>query len=131
MLRRILPYSILASTLVFCSSAGAEEKSLEQRIVELEKRISALEAQLNGAEPIKEPWKNPATWAGIKNGMPETDVKKLLGEPSRIVDRVFTTWYYHPKSELHAFVWFDEGKVVGWEPPEEERAKVPSFLNRE
>ena len=122
---------VLTITLILCSSVAGDEKSLEQRFAELETRIAALEAQLNVTEQIEEPWKNSAIWQSIQNGMSEAEVEKLLGEPSRIVHRVFTTWYYHPKSELHAFVWFDEGKVLGWEPPAQERRKAPSFLNRE
>ena len=47
--------------------------------------------------------------------MSETDVRKLLGNPARKEEAIFPTWYYHKTSKDHSHVWFDEGKVLGWE----------------
>ena len=122
MLKRIFPYSILvsilASTLFFCSSAIAEEKSLEQRVSDLEKKIVELELLIEGSV-VEERWKDPNIWLRIKQGMAPDQVKALLGAPDRIEERIFTSWYYDPNSDLHAYVWFDEGVVLGTEFPED------------
>ena len=47
--------------------------------------------------------------------MSENDVRKLLGKPTRVEQAIFTTWYYHKTSIDHSHVWFDEGKVLGFQ----------------
>ena len=122
MLKRILPSTILTSALVsilvFCGSAVADEKSLEQRVSDLEKKIVELELLIEGSV-VEERWKDPNIWLRIKQGMTPNQVKTLLGAPDRIAERIFTSWYYDPKSDLHAYVWFDEGVVLGTEFPED------------
>ncbi|MGD2118915.1 MAG: hypothetical protein PVG66_11185 [Chromatiales bacterium] len=95
----------------------ADEKVMQQQIDDLTRRVSALEQQLDALSG-KDNWKDPVYWQKLKKDMPAVDVRKLLGEPARIEEQIFTTWYYHLTSKLHSFIWFDEGKVLGWEPPQ-------------
>lgn len=107
--------ALLAATLV-CGTASAGEMVLKQRVTELETRVSVLEQLLEDAG-TKDRWKDPIIWSRIKKEMSGGDIKKLLGRPDRIEEQIFISWYYHPTSKLHSYVWFDEGKVLGWEAP--------------
>ncbi len=113
---RILLTPLVASVLI-CNSALADEMRLEQRITDLENRVTALERLLEETN-AKDRWKDPILWRRIKREMSSDDIQKLLGKPARIEQQIFTSWYYHPSSKLHSYVWFDEGKVLGWEVPD-------------
>ena len=109
----------LSSLLVFLQLSGtvlADEASLQKQLTELTRRVEVLEAevrQLGG----KDSWKDPVYWQQLKRDMLDRDVIKILGKPARIDEQIFTTWYYHQTSRLHSYIWFDEGKVLGWEMP--------------
>jgi hypothetical protein len=107
----------LCTCLPLASSLRASDVSLQQQIDELTQRVVSLEQQLDGLSG-KNNWKDPAYWARLKVEMPAADVEKLLGKPERIEEQIFTTWYYHGTSKLHSYIWFDEGKVLGWELPD-------------
>jgi hypothetical protein len=92
----------------------ADDASLAQRVTELENRVHKLERLLD-EKFADDRWKDPILWSRVRPGMNETDVRKLLGKPSRVEKTVFTTWYYHKTSKDHSHVWFDDGKVLGWE----------------
>lgn len=109
------PIALLASVLI-CSSASADEMVLKQRVTDLESRVSALEQLLEDVS-AKDRWKDPVLWQRIKKEMSSNDIEKLLGKPTRIEQQIFASWYYHPTSKLHSYIWFDEGKVLGWEAP--------------
>ncbi len=106
----------LFTFLFICHSAIADDLALKQRISDLEKRVTTLEKHLQNTVQ-KDLWKDAILWQRIKKEMNSNDISKLLGKPTRIEEQIFTTWYYHPTSKLHSFVWFDEGKVLGWEAP--------------
>lgn len=57
------------------------------------------------------------TWAALKKGMSEKDIRKLFGEPDKITDRVFCFWTYVTKDGVSGYIYFDEGKVSGWREP--------------
>ncbi|MGC9362563.1 MAG: hypothetical protein ACP5F3_06510 [Candidatus Syntrophosphaera sp.] len=57
------------------------------------------------------------TWASLKKGMSEKDIRKLFGEPDKITDRVFCFWTYITKDGVSGYIYFDEGKVSGWREP--------------
>ena len=102
---------------VLCFSAGqaqADDIALEKRVTALEARLEKLERLLD-EKFADDRWRDPILWSRIRTGMSETDVRKLLGKPARKEDAIFTTWYYHKTSKDHSHVWFDEGKVLGWE----------------
>lgn len=95
----------------------ADQQQIDQRLTELEKRVAELEQivnQLNG----KDRWKDLVIWQRVKKDMSALEIENLLGEPARVEKQIFETWYYHPTSRLHSFIWFDEGKVLGWEVPD-------------
>ena len=98
--------------------AHADETLLKQRITELERRVANLEQRLEKID-ADDRWKDPILWRRIKKGMDQDQITRLLGEPARVEAQIFATWYYHPTSKRHSFVWFDEGKVLGWEAPPE------------
>lgn len=104
----------LTVLLIASNHALADDASLEQRVVELESRMQKLERLLD-EKFADDRWREPILWRRIRPGMSEEDVRKLLGKPARVEERIFTTWYYHETSKLHSYVWFDEGKVLGWE----------------
>ena len=106
----------LLSCVVICSAAAADDATLIQRVTDLESRVSALEQLLEKVD-TKDRWKDTILWQRIKQEMSSGDIQKLLGKSSRIEEKIFVTWYYHPTSKLHSYVWFDEGKVLGWEAP--------------
>ena len=100
--------------LLFYNPALADDASLQQRVTELENRVQKLE-QLLEEKFADDRWKEPILWSRIRTGMSDVDVRKLLGNPARIEKAIFTTWYYHKTSIDHSHVWFDDGKVLGWE----------------
>lgn len=106
---------LLLSAILISSSAAANDSRLVHRINQLEKRVMQLEEIL--AEQRND-WKDPILWKRIKKEMTHHEIKRLLGTPNRVEEQIFTSWYYHPTSKLHSYLWFDEGKVLGWKPPE-------------
>lgn len=114
MFRPLIALCILVSASPFLS---ASEASLQKQIDALTKRVVALEKEVLALSG-RENWKDPVYWSKLSKEMPAADVIKLLGRPARIEEQIFTTWYYHKSSKLHSFIWFDEGKVLGWELPD-------------
>jgi len=86
-------------------------------VTELESRVQKLERMLD-EKFSDQRWQDSILWSRIRPGMLYEDVRKLLGKPAKVEEAIFTTWYYHKTSKLYAHVWFDEGKVLGWEGPE-------------
>ncbi len=111
-----IPVALLSLALIY-GSVSADEVVLKQRVADLETRVLALE-QLLEEMGSKDRWKDPILWQRIKKEMNSDDIQKLLGKPDRIEQQIFVTWYYHPTSKLHSYVWFDESKVLGWEAPD-------------
>ena len=105
---------IVLSVLFSFSQALADDAALEKRVNELEARLAKLERLLDD-KFADDRWKEPVLWSRIRPGMSESDVRRFLGKPARIEEAIFTTWYYHKTSSDHSHVWFDEGKVLGWE----------------
>jgi len=109
------PRVLIALSVLFSSSqALAGDAALDKRVDELEARVAKLERLLD-EKFADDRWKEPVLWSRIRTGMSESDVRTLLGKPARIEEAIFTTWYYHKTSRDHSHVWFDEGKVLGWE----------------
>ena len=102
----------------------ADDASLEKRVTELEKRVAKLQQMLD-EKFADERWRDGVLWSRLKPGMSYDDVRKLLGKPARVEEAIFTTWYYHKTSKLHSHVWFDEGKLLGWEGLEPEHKPAP------
>ena len=100
--------------LMAASHASADEAALAARIAQLEARLEKVERELD-ERFSDDRWKDPILWSRIRKNMSESDIHKLLGDPTRVEEHIFTTWYYHKTSIDHSHVWFDEGKVLGWE----------------
>jgi hypothetical protein len=100
-----------------------EAALLRQKIDELEIRIEQLEEQLRECKDFNEKvaagkfgWQNRKNWRSLRIGMPEQEVKAILGEPSKIIRGVKTLWYY--PSIYEGFVSFDQdGNLAGWNEP--------------
>lgn len=115
---------IVASALLFSThSPQADDASLAQRVTELERQVLELQKLLD-EKFADDRWKEPILWRRIRPGMGQEDVRKLLGNPARVEQAIFTTWYYHKTSKLHSHVWFDEGKVLGWKGLEPKHVPV-------
>jgi hypothetical protein len=121
----VLP--VVACLLLSSYPATGSDTDLTQRLNELERRVLKLEQSLE-EQNADSRWKDPVLWRRISIGMSEAEIRKLLGTPARIEKAVFTTWYYHPTSKLHSHVWFDEGKVLGWQGTEPKHQRRPSLL---
>ncbi len=126
MLKRSWSGTLAALTILFLSSnqAPADDASLEQRVTELESRVQKLERLLD-EKFADDRWKDGILWSRLRPGMSYDDVRKLLGKPAKIEEAIFTTWYYHKTSKLHSHVWFDQGKLLGWEGLEPEHRPAP------
>lgn len=99
------------------ANTGDQLGLLQQRVHKLEQQLLKLQ-QTVAALNDKDSWKDPRTWMNIKKEMTDFEVKKILGSPARVEQQIFTTWYYHQSTKLHSYVWFDDGRVLGWKLPE-------------
>lgn len=96
---------------------------LQQKIDELELRIEQLEKQLRESMEFREMletggfgWQNMMNWRKLEIGMPEDEVKSILGAPIKVIKGSRTLWYY--PSIYKAFVSFDQnGNLAGWNEP--------------
>jgi len=109
--------SLFVALLYSSSLMAAEQAILMNMILELQHRVTRLEEQLKAPEN-SDRWKDPLIWNRIKKDMPDSEIKKLIGKPFRVEQQIFETWYYHPSSKLHSFIWFDEARVLGWKGPD-------------
>lgn len=92
------------------------------RIDELERRIQAIEAQLEelsrGQGPrfkVGEGWKSLSNWRELRRGMRPIEVRELLGDAHRVEGGYFTRWHY-PNGGV---VVFANEEINKWtEPPQ-------------
>ena len=112
---------ILLLTNTLFADQSSEIKKLEARIVELEKRVTKLEALLetSSKSEIKysEKWKNRSLWRKLKIGMSKYQVEILLGEPRRIDGGSVLTYWYYAEYGTHSEVHFSDNGVFGWTEP--------------
>ncbi len=113
-MKRSNALSIFSALIFIFSPLQADTIELEQRLIELEARLQKVERLLD-EKFADDRWRDPILWSRIRPGMSETDVRKLLGKPTRVEQAIFTTWYYHKTSKDHSHVWFDQGEVLGWQ----------------
>jgi hypothetical protein len=94
---------------------------LEREIRDLKIRISKLEApsSTSGSQPVtsgsNEKWMSITNWRKLTTSMGPNDVRKILGEPSRLDGGIVAYWYYQNGGK----VTFVNNKVSSWEEPEE------------
>lgn len=96
---------------------------LQKKINELELRIEQLEKQLKESMEFREMletggfgWQNMMNWRKLEIGMPEDEVRSILGAPIKVIKGSKTLWYY--PSIYKGFVSFDQnGNLAGWNEP--------------
>jgi hypothetical protein len=119
-------FLICCAFLLLANSLFADQSSdirkLEDRIVELEKRVAKLEALLEtpSKNEIKysEKWKNRSLWRKLKVGMSKYQVETLLGEPRKIHGGSTLTWWYYSKKSYSSMVIFNKNGLHEWNEPE-------------
>ena len=100
-----------------------ELSALRQKNAELEKKVNKLEALLRECTEAREKqfsddqgYQNKKNWRSLESGMNEEQVKKLLGDPLKVIKGVKTLWYY--PNIYGGYVSFDEkGRLTGWNEP--------------
>ena len=117
--------TILLSTLlsILSFSAIAQDNSriakLEQEIQSINQRLMKLEsAQGASSEKPKAPansegWKSIASWRSLSTDMSPSDVRRILGEPSRVEGGQIANWFYQNRGT----VTFMNDKVYQWREP--------------
>lgn len=108
---------------VAAQSPSEEVSELRQKNAELEKRVKELEALLTECtEGTKnqlsddQGYQNKKNWRSLETGMKEDQVKKILGDPLKVIKGVKTLWYY--PNIYGGYVSFDEkGRLTGWNEP--------------
>ncbi|MBN1106642.1 MAG: hypothetical protein JXL84_24785 [Deltaproteobacteria bacterium] len=101
----------------------SEVARLQSRISQLETKLQEMEALLKECEEARKSGQfeqfggqNKKNWRKLTKGMQETQVKSMLGEPSKVIQGVKTLWYY--PNIYCGYVTFDEkGRVIGWNEP--------------
>ena len=96
---------------------------LQQKIDALELRIEQLETQLRESMEFREMletggfgWRNKMNWRKLEIGMPEDEVRSILGAPIKVIKGSKTLWYY--PSIYKGFVSFDRNRnLAGWNEP--------------
>lgn len=100
-----------------------EVTQLRQKNAELENRVKELENLLrecteakNGRFLSDHGYQNKKNWRSLQTGMNEEQVKKILGEPLKVIKGVQTLWYY--PNFYGGYVSFDnKGLLTGWNEP--------------
>ena len=117
--------TILLSTLLslLSFSAIAQDNSriakLEQEIQSINQRLMKLEsAQGAPSEKPKatansEGWKSIASWRSLSTDMSPSDVRRILGEPSRVEGGQIANWFYQNRGT----VTFMNDRVYQWREP--------------
>jgi len=89
--------------------------SLNQHVVNLEKRVKELESIVKSKpENISI---EKATWRKLQRGMSFSQVRDILGEPKKI-SAGYTTFWYYTSSIYDSKVTFSDNKVSSWQEPD-------------
>lgn len=113
--------SALLSLLSFSSLAQDNSRitKLEQELQSINQRLLKLEsAQGTSSEAPKAPvnsegWKALASWRSLATDMSPSDVRRILGEPSRVEGGQIANWFYPNRGT----VTFMSDKVYRWTEP--------------
>jgi len=109
----------------FCQRSYAQQDELQrlrQKITKLESRIKYLEKLVITSPDSsvrttnEQGWENRMNWRRLEVGMSEAQVRKVLGEPIKMIKGVKTLWYY--PNIYCGYVSFDKDELlVGWNEP--------------
>lgn len=116
----------LSLPLLLGEGAYAQEEDiskLQQQIEALEERIIQLEILLEDCQELEKyevsgeyGWMSKKNWRRLEIGMAETQVKSILGKPSKVIKGIKVLWYY--PNIYGGYVSFDkDGKIAGWTEP--------------
>jgi len=95
------------------------DTDLEQRVSDLENRVTAIEEALSETETIDisdKRWQEVEIWRQLRVGMSEKQVQELLGRPLRVNGGAMATWYYS-ETGFHSYVVFQRGRLIRWTEP--------------
>ena len=117
---------LFALLALFCQPIQAQDEEilqLRQKISELEAKIEKLEGLLDECISSRKKgaadeygWQNKMNWRKLEMGMPQAQVRSILGQPTKVIKGVKTLWYY--PNIYGGFVSFDRsGNIVGWNEP--------------
>jgi len=121
----LLPLAtLLECTGISCSWAQEQNiPALQSRVLQLEKRVMELESLLAQAEEATKSapsdrtgWQNKKNWRSLSVGMRDGEVRKILGEPSKVIQGIKTLWYY-PNFYCGYVTFDDKGQLIGWNEP--------------
>ena len=113
-------FFILLSTPAFAKTFPDNQEiktlitSLNKHIINLEKRVSTLEAKhknISASIPA-----GKSEWRKLRKGMSREAVREILGEPETIDGGDFEIWYY-AKPRYHSRVKFYMNRVDSWDEP--------------
>ena len=120
MIKRV---SVIALGALLCTFASAQ--SLDDRVRELERRVEQLEKQLAQStassgtpKPVAaqaDGWQKKENWRALKQGMSDSEVRALLGEPDKVnAFSTFKVWLYPAQGQVQ----FDKRSAVdSWTEP--------------
>ncbi len=122
MVPRLAIAVILSLVATFSSYAHDSDRieQLEKEVQETKQRLLILESKLLIRNDEKElviaddGWKSVANWRKLSFGMSALSVKKLLGNPHKIVGAKNAVWYY----DNGGVVRIVDGNVDRWSEPE-------------
>ena len=118
----VLGFALTLPLLLGQGSYAQEEdiSKLRQKIEALEAKIIQLENLLGKCNELgsasEHGWQSKKNWRRLEVGMAETQVKSILGKPTKIIKGIQDLWYY--PNIYGGYVSFDkEGKLAGWNEP--------------
>ena len=122
MVPRLAIAVILSLVATFSSYAHDSDRieQLEKEVQETKQRLLILESKLLIKNDEKEPviaddgWKSVANWRKLSFGMSALNVKKILGDPHKVVGAKNAVWYY----DNGGVVRITDGNVDRWSEPE-------------
>ena len=118
----VLGFALSLILLLGQGSYAQEEdiSKLRQKIDALEAKVLQLENFLGECRELDTAaeyrWESKKNWRRLEVGMAETQVKSILGQPTKVIRGIQDFWYY--PNIYGGYVSFDkDGKLAGWNEP--------------